>query len=109
MEFIEARVFSVYREDYLDDEAFLGLQNALMDEPTSGDVIPHGGGLRKLRFPDPRRNKGKRGGLRVIYFYHAERHSIWLMTVYDKNESDDLDQDTLKALREHIRKIRSTT
>ena len=54
---------------YLDDDDFRGLQNLLMLQPEAGDSIPGTGGLRKLRFADARRGKGKRGGLRVIYYW----------------------------------------
>ena len=47
-------------------------------------------GLRKLRFGDIRRGKGKRGGLRVIYFWWEAGSLFWLFTVYDKDEMDDL-------------------
>jgi hypothetical protein len=57
------------------------------------------GGLRKLRFADARRGKGKRGGLRVIYFGWAAGLQFWLFTVYDKDEQDDLSPQQRKALR----------
>ena len=52
--------------------------------------MPGCGGLRKLRVPDPRRGKGKRGGARVIYLHVAESDQIHLITVYGKNQKDDL-------------------
>ena len=58
--------------------------------PDAGDVIKGTGGLRKLRFADPRRGKGKRGGLRVIYYLWAGGSQVWLFTIYDKDEADDL-------------------
>lgn len=64
--FVELPAFSRYRADYLDDEGFRALQNELVESPEKGDVIEGTGGLRKLRRPDQRRGKGKRGGLRVI-------------------------------------------
>ena len=64
--FIELPAFSRYRAEYLDDDAFLDLQHAMMKHPAAGDVIEGTGGLRKLRHGDPRRGKGKRGGLRVF-------------------------------------------
>jgi len=45
------------------------LQTILMQSPNAGAAIEGTGGLRKLRFADMRRGKGKRGGLRVIYFW----------------------------------------
>jgi hypothetical protein len=61
--FVELPPFARYRGDYLDDESFRLLQDYLMQRPDAGDVIKGTGGLRKLRFADPRRGKGKRGGL----------------------------------------------
>ncbi len=61
-----------------------------MAQPEAGDVIPGAGGLRKLRFPDRRRGKGTRGGLRVIYFHWSAGQQFWLFTLYDKNEMTDL-------------------
>ena len=57
------------RANYLNDAAYLDLQNELMANPQAGDVIEGTGGLRKLRQADPRRGKGKRGGFRVIYYW----------------------------------------
>ena len=66
--FSELPAFERNRADYLDDAAFAGLQQALIENPETGDVIEGTGGLRKMRFADARRGKGKRGGLRVIYY-----------------------------------------
>lgn len=66
---IELPAFERYREDYLDDQGFCDFQNLLMKNPESGDVIEGTGGLRKIRFADAKRGKGKRGGLRVIYYW----------------------------------------
>jgi hypothetical protein len=65
--FVELPAFERYRADYLDDLAFGELQLALMGNAEAGEVIEGTGGLRKMRFADKRRGKGKRGGLRVIY------------------------------------------
>src|SRR5439155_9250908 len=67
--FVELPAFERYRADYLDDKAFGNLQAFLMSNPEAGDVIEGTGGLRKMRFADRRRGKGKRGGLRVIYYW----------------------------------------
>ena len=65
-----------HRADYLDDKAFGDLQQALMRIPESGEVIEGTGGLRKMRFADARRGKGKRGGLRAIYYLVECWHAI---------------------------------
>lgn len=88
--FVELPAFARYRAGYLDDEAFRGLQNELMKNPEAGEVIEGTGGLRKLRFADRRRGKGKRGGLRVIYYWWMVGMQFWLYTLYDKDEMADL-------------------
>jgi mRNA-degrading endonuclease RelE of RelBE toxin-antitoxin system len=97
--FVELPAFSRYRADYLDDNGFRGLQETLMKDPEAGDVIKGTGGLRKLRHGDPRRRKGKRGGLRVIYYWRDGSSQFWLFTLYDKGEMADLNHDEKKALK----------
>lgn len=82
--------------------AFRRLQTLLMIHPTAGDRIPNAGGLRKLRFGDVRRGKGKRGGLRVIYYWWDRGSQFWLFTIYDKNEMADLTPLQCKVLKELI-------
>jgi hypothetical protein len=98
--FIELPAFERHRADYLDDGGFARLQLALMANPLVGDLIEGTGGLRKLRFADSRRGKGKRGGLRVIYYYWAGGPEIWLFTLYDKGELNDLTARQRAALKQ---------
>lgn len=102
--FVELPPFERHRAEYLDDQAFRDLQLLLMLDPTAGDVIVGTGGLRKLRFADTRRGKGKRGGLRVIYYWWDTGFQFWLFTVYDKDEMADLTQLQRKVLKEMIKK-----
>lgn len=88
--FVELPPFERHRSHYLDDDAFISLQRLLLLNPEAGDVIPGAGGLRKLRFRDERRSKGKRGGLRVIYYLWDAGSQFWLFTIYDKDEMADL-------------------
>ncbi|MCG2598242.1 MULTISPECIES: hypothetical protein [Burkholderiales] len=107
--FVELPAFSRHRTDYLDDDGFHALQQAMMQRPEAGDVIEGTGGLRKLRFGDPRRGKGKRGGLRVIYYWWDGRSQFWLFTLYDKDEMNDLtarDRKLLKSMLEAEREAR---
>jgi hypothetical protein len=87
----------------LDDDDYRGLQNLLMMHPEAGDSILGSGGLRKVRFADARRGKGKRGGLRVIYYWWVSGSQFWLFTVYDKDEMADLTPLQRKALKEMIK------
>jgi len=102
--FVELPVFAKYRPEYLDDEGFRDLQNSLMANPEAGDVIEGTGGLRKIRQPDPRRGKGKRGGLRVIYYWWDGKRQFWLFTLYDKDEVDDLSAKEKKALKDMLKR-----
>jgi hypothetical protein len=102
MEFIEAPAFTRYVADYLGDEEYRELQSELARNPGAGDLMPGTGGFRKLRWGDPRRGKGRRGGLRIIYYYFLSDQQIWLMTLYGKNEAADLTPREKKALRNEI-------
>jgi hypothetical protein len=102
MEFFEAPGFTRYVSDYLTDDEYWELQSRLACLPESGDMIPGTGGFRKLRWADPKRGKGQRGGLRVIYYYFPGERQIWLMTLYGKNEASDLTPKEKQALKSAI-------
>jgi len=102
MEFIEAPAFTRYLSSYLNDDEYRELQNRLTTGPELGGVMPGTGGFRKLRWADPRRGKGRRGGLRVIYYYFPGEQQIWLMTLYDKDEASDLTPKQRQALQNAI-------
>jgi len=101
--FVELPPFERIRKAYMDDEAYRLLQHSLMDNPTAGDVIEGTGGLRKLRHADLRRGKGKRGGLRVIYYWWSGGDQFWLFTVYDKDQADDLTATQRKVLKQLLK------
>lgn len=71
----------------------------LAQNPELGDLMPGTGGFRKMRWGDARRGKGRRGRLRIIYYYFPSDHEIWLMTLYDKDEASDLTAREKKALK----------
>lgn len=102
MEFIEAPVFTRQLSEYLDDEQYRELQEWLAANPETGDLMPGTAGFRKIRWADKRRGKGRRGGLRVIYYYFPADQQLWLMTVYGKDEAADLTPDAKKALQSAI-------
>ena len=101
---VELPAFERTRKDYLDDKGYRLLQLELMDNPTAGDVMEGTGGLRKLRQPDPRRGKGKRDGLRVIYYWCSGGDQFWFFTVYDNDEADDLTPAQRKVLKQLLKK-----
>ena len=102
MEFLEAPAFTRYVSSYLSDDEYRKLQNRLAAAPELGDVMPGTRGFRKLRWADSRRGKGRRGGLRVIYYYFPSEQQIWLMTLYDKDETSDLTPEEKQTLKSAI-------
>jgi len=101
--FVELHPFEHQRAEYLNDDAFSRLQQLLMLNPEAGALIPGTGGLRKLRFADERRGKGKRGGLRVIYYWWNAGLQVWLFTIFDKDEMSDLTKAQRETLKQMIK------
>ncbi len=97
MIFVETRVFSRYRAEHLGEEQFRALQGVLVDDPTAGVLIPGTGGLRKLRWSAG--GRGKRGGVRIIYFPLLTRSMVLLLLLYPKNEQEDLTPEQKRVLR----------
>lgn len=100
--FFETSAFTATVGSYLRDDEYRRLQQNLLQNPECGDVMPRTGGFRKLRWGDVRRGKGKRGGLRVIYYWLSEEGQIWLFAIYDKDELESLTSDQEKALKAAI-------
>ena len=76
------------------------MQAFLADRPEAGNVIKSSGGMRKLRWAGS--GRGKRGGLRVIYYWWVAKDRISMLLMYPKNEQDDLTADQLKQLRNQL-------
>jgi mRNA-degrading endonuclease RelE of RelBE toxin-antitoxin system len=87
MRFVETRVFTRQVDLLLSDEEYRALQNALLADPTKGSLMRGTGGLRKLRWSIDQR--GKRGGIRVIYYWSVSKETIALLFTYPKNVQDD--------------------
>jgi mRNA-degrading endonuclease RelE of RelBE toxin-antitoxin system len=102
MEFTELPLFEKHLYDYLDDDEYGAFQWYLAQHPDSGDVIPAGGGIRKVRWSA--KGKGKRGGVRIIYYHYTKNAEIILMLIYDKNEMSDISPEMLKRLRKELPK-----
>jgi hypothetical protein len=81
----------------LDDDEYQELQEFLMEQPDAGDLIQGTGGLCKLRWSSG--TKGKRGGVRVIYYWQISKDQIYFFTLYAKNEMADLSAKEKKALK----------
>jgi hypothetical protein len=97
--FIEFVEFTAWVRSYLTDDGLAAMQRELLADPERGDVIPGCGGLRKLRVADPLRNRGKRGGARVIYLHVVEANVIFLMDIYGKGEQEDLTAGQKRVLK----------
>lgn len=95
-EIIETSFFTRQVQAILSEEEYRQLQLALVLHPGMGAVIPGSGGLRKMRWSI--RGRGKRGGVRVIYYWAVVHDRILMLFMYAKNEQDDLTPEQLKVL-----------
>lgn len=100
--FFETSGFSACLGKYLSDDEYSQLQLALLIQPDSGDMMPGTGGFRKLRWPDSRRSKGKRSGLRIIYYWLQRQGQFWMFAIYDKDEMDALTRTQAQLLKQAI-------
>ena len=96
MVFYETDIFTEQIVEFLDDDSYRELQTVLIRDPESGALIPRSRGLRKIRWRV--RGRGKRGGIRVIY-YLVTRDQIYMLFAYAKNQQEDLTQQQLQRLR----------
>lgn len=101
MEFLETRMFTRAVETLWSDEEYRGLQSHLILHPDAGDVIPGSGGIRKLRWAAP--GRGKRGGVRVIYYWQTAEGICFMLLAYAKNEQTDLTPEQAKLLRRVVK------
>ena len=88
--FVEAKGFTRRLKAMMADADYHELQRELLNNPDRGAVMPGCGGLRKVRWGDTGRGKGKRGGVRIIYLSIPEASRIYLLDIYGKDEKDDL-------------------
>ena len=98
--FIETRLFSRLVTECLTDEEYANLQHALIKDPDAGDLIPGSGGVRKLRWGVA--GRGKRGGIRVIYYARTRQGQIWMLTLYAKNVMENISANVLRKIKEEI-------
>jgi mRNA-degrading endonuclease RelE of RelBE toxin-antitoxin system len=98
--FVETPLFTKLVTQYLSDEEYAKLQATLRDDPEAGDVIPGSGGVRKLRWAMS--GRGKRGGLRVIYYLRLKHGLIWMLTLYPKNVAETIPSHILRKIRKEI-------
>ncbi len=97
MEIIETSVFTRQITELITDEEYAELQLALVQNPVLGSLIPGGGGIRKLRWAGS--GRGKRGGIRVIYYWQSWQQQIFMLLAYAKNAQDNMTSAQLKMLK----------
>ncbi len=101
MRFVETPVFTAVLRRHLDDERYRQLQIALMLRPEQGPIIKGSGGLRKVRWASA--GSGKRGGLRVIYYWAPGDAMFYMLYVYAKHEQGDLTARQIHELAHVVR------
>jgi mRNA-degrading endonuclease RelE of RelBE toxin-antitoxin system len=103
MLFIETPIFTKLVTDLMPDDEYRKIQLALVLRPEAGKIIPGSGGLRKIRWKSS--GSGKRGGLRLIYFWDVQEDRIYMLLIYKKSKQEDLTPSQLKILRNLVKEF----
>jgi hypothetical protein len=98
--FVETRLFTRLIGEYLTDAEYADLQRSLATNPTLGDVISGSGGVRKVRWGAS--GRGKRGGVRVIYYVRTRQGQIWMLTMYGKSDTPNIPAHLLRQIKDEI-------
>ncbi|TAJ75186.1 hypothetical protein EPO44_22230 [bacterium] len=101
MLFVETPIFTRELRGLLSDDDYRALQSALLLRPEAGAIIPGSGGLRKVRWGFT--GTGKRGGARVIYYWHRAEECIYMLLIYRKSRQEDLTPEQLRVLRKLVK------
>ena len=103
--FVESTIFEKLRVDYLSEDEFRELQFVLLTNPKCGSVIQGTSGLKKIGFKA--KGKGKRGGIRIIYYFLDQKERFYLLTLYSKGEITDLTAFQKNKLRQFMERWRN--
>jgi mRNA-degrading endonuclease RelE of RelBE toxin-antitoxin system len=106
MTFIEMTWFTKRLKSRLEDAEYQAFQQELLVNPELGDVMPGCGGLRKARWAEAGRGKGKRSGVRIIYLAIPEAKRIDLFDIYGKDEKDDLSAQEKGELAAMVKEVK---
>jgi mRNA-degrading endonuclease RelE of RelBE toxin-antitoxin system len=100
LSFIETKLFTKLVTELLSDDEYSRLQEVLIKDPETGDLIPGSGGVRKVRWGV--KGRGKRGGVRVIYYARTRQGQIWMLTLYAKNVAESIPTHVLRRIKDEI-------
>jgi len=100
MVIIETSIFTKQLNKLLSDDEYRELQFALIQRPDAGQLIIGSGGLRKLRWQ--MRGRGKRGGVRVVYYWAVSDDQILMLAIYPKSKQTDLTPAQLRILKQIV-------
>ena len=95
------KIFTKQIKELVNDEEYRQLQQDLLVQPDKGDLIKNGGGIRKVRCAQG--NKGKSGGIRVIYYWVTEDDQIFFLVAYPKSVKDNLTDKETSILRQLVK------
>jgi hypothetical protein len=98
--FVETKLFTRLIDEYLSDDEFAALQLYMIVNPEAGDLIKGSGGVKKLRWSGS--GRGKRGGIRVIYYLRLQKGQIWFLTAYAKNVRDTISGAVLRKIKDEL-------
>ena len=97
---IETPMFVRLASDCWNDKARISFITFIAGNPDAGDVVPGSGGVRKVRWGSA--GRGKRGGVRVLYFNRLANGEIWLLLVYEKSIRENIPAHVLRQIKEEI-------
>ena len=103
MLFVETSEFTKHLPAHLDDDSYAELQAFLSKGPDTGNIIRGSGGIRKIRWRS--KGRGKRGGIRIIYYWLVAEDHIYLLTLYGKGVKEDLSRAELAEWRKVVKEI----
>ena len=102
MDIVETPIFTRQVIELLTDDSYHELQIELISNPDLGDEIVGSGGLRKIRWS--LQGRGKRSGVRIIYYWFMSKDRLLMLYMYSKNKQDNLTMEQLKMLRQVVEK-----
>ncbi|PYF81063.1 MULTISPECIES: type II toxin-antitoxin system RelE/ParE family toxin [Marinomonas] len=100
MVIVETPIFTKLINEIMSDDEYKELQEALVIKPDLGVLIKNSGGLRKIRWSVD--GRGKRGGIRIIYYWMTENEQLYMMYIFPKNTQENLTDAQTKALRQIV-------